>query len=55
MVAGLGLMVINATLCNFSVILWRSVLLVDELGVPGENHRPAESHGQTLSHNIVSS
>jgi hypothetical protein len=24
-------------------------------GVPGENHRPAKSHWQTLSHNVVSS
>ena len=23
---------------------WRSVLLVEESGVPGENHRPAASH-----------
>jgi hypothetical protein len=28
---------------------------VEETGVPGENHRPVESHGQTLSHNAVSS
>jgi len=34
---------------------WRSVLLVEKTGVPGENHRPAASHGQTLSHNVVSS
>jgi len=26
-------------------------LLVDETGVPGENHRPVASHSQTLSHN----
>jgi hypothetical protein len=31
----------NAILNNISVILWRSVLLVEETGVPGENHRPA--------------
>jgi hypothetical protein len=35
--------------------LWRSVLLVEETGVPGENHRPAASHWQTLSHNVLSS
>jgi hypothetical protein len=40
---------------NISVISWRSVLLVEETGVPGENHRPATSHRQTLSHNVVSS
>ena len=30
----------NATFNNISVISWRSVLLVEETGVPGENHRP---------------
>ncbi len=29
---------------NISVISWRSVLLVEETGVPRENHRPAASH-----------
>jgi hypothetical protein len=29
--------VFNATFNNISVILWRSVLLVEETGVPGEN------------------
>jgi hypothetical protein len=29
--------------------------LVDETGVPGENHRPVTSHWQTLSDNVVSS
>ena len=37
-------MVFNTTFNNISVILWRSVLLVEETGVPGENHRPAASH-----------
>jgi hypothetical protein len=46
-------MVFNATFNNVSVILWRSVLLVEETGVPGENHQPVTSHWQTLSHNIV--
>ena len=27
-----------------SVISWRSVFLVEETRVPGENHRPAASH-----------
>jgi hypothetical protein len=35
---GLGIMVFNATFNNTSVISWRSVLLVEETGVPGENH-----------------
>ena len=39
-----GLMVFNATFNNFSVISWRSVLLVEETRVPGENHRPVASH-----------
>jgi hypothetical protein len=30
-------MVFNATFNNISVILWRSVLLVEETVVPGEN------------------
>jgi len=44
--------VFNATFNNISVISCRSVLLVEETG---ENHRPATSHLQTLSHNVVSS
>ena len=27
----------------------------EETGVSRENHRPAACHGQTLSHNVVSS
>jgi len=37
-------MVFNATFNNISFISWRSVLLVEETGVPGGNHRPAASH-----------
>ena len=29
---------------NITVISWRSVLLVEETGGPGENHRPVASH-----------
>ena len=36
--------VFNATFNHISVISWSSVLLVDETGVPGENHRPVGSH-----------
>jgi len=46
---------LNATFNNISVILWRSVLFVEENRVPGENHRPAASPWPTLSHNGVSS
>ena len=49
---GVRVMVFYATFNNISIILWRSVLLVEETGVPGENYRPATIH---LSHNVVSS
>jgi len=35
---GLGAMLFNATFNNISAISWQSVLLVEETGVPGENH-----------------
>jgi hypothetical protein len=41
---GLELMVFNATFNKISVISWRSVILVEETEVPGENHRPVASH-----------
>jgi len=37
----ISVMVFNATFNIISVILWGSVLLVEETG---ENHRPAASH-----------
>jgi hypothetical protein len=37
-------MVFKATFNNMSVISWRSVLLVEETGIPEENHRPVASH-----------
>ena len=40
----LEVMVLNTTLRNISVISWRSVLLVEETGGPGENHRPVTRH-----------
>jgi len=52
---GLWIMAFYATFNNISVISWRSVLLVEETGVPRENHWPVASHWQTLSHNVVSS
>jgi hypothetical protein len=39
-----GVMMFNATFNNISVILWWSILLVEEIGGSGENHRPAASH-----------
>ena len=44
------LIVFNTTFNNVSVILWWSVLLVED---PGENHRPVANHWQTLSQNVV--
>ena len=48
-------MVFNATFNNISFISWRSVLLLEEIWVPRENHRLVASHWQTLSRNVVSS
>ena len=48
-------MVFNATFNNISAKLWWSVLLVEEIVVLGENHRPVARHRQNLSHNVVSS
>ena len=47
-------MVFNATFNNISVVLWGSVLLDAESGIPGENHQPVKSHWQILSHNVES-
>ena len=45
-------MVFNTTFNNISVISWWSVLLVEETGVPRENHRPAaivmDYHGKYI-------
>ena len=38
------LIVFNATFNNISIISWRSVLLVEETGVPGENHFSVAIH-----------
>jgi hypothetical protein len=37
-------MVLNATFNTNSIISWRSVLLVEETRVHGENYRPAANH-----------
>ena len=44
-------MVVITTFNNISDI--SSILLVDETGEPGENHRPVASHWQTLLPNVV--
>ena len=48
-------MIFKATFNKISVISCRSVLLVEETRVPGENQRPVASHWQTLSYKFVSS
>ena len=40
---------LNATFSNISAISWRPVLVVEEAGVPGENHRPWASNWYTLT------
>jgi hypothetical protein len=45
--------VFNTTFHNISVLPWRSALLVEETGIPGENRQPATNRRQTLSHNVV--
>ena len=48
-------MVFNATFNNILAKSWWSALLVEKTGVSGENHRPAASRWQTVSHKVVSS
>jgi len=42
-------LVLNATFSNISAMSWWPVLVVEEPGVPGENHRPWTRNWQTLS------
>ena len=51
------LMALTATFNNISAMLtlWRSVLLVEQTGGPGENHRSVASHWQILSHTVCTS
>jgi hypothetical protein len=37
-------MVFNATFNNISVMLWRSILLMEKTGAPGQNNPPIASH-----------
>ena len=48
-------MVFKAPLKQYFSYIVRSVLLVEETRVPGENQWPVASQWQTLSHNVVSS
>ena len=38
--------VLNTTINNISIISWRSVLLVEETGAPGEKFQSAASNGE---------
>ena len=50
---GVRLILFNATFNNISVISWQSVLiLVEEIGVPEENHRTVASQSLTSSHKV---
>ncbi len=44
LLANVCLMVLNATFNNISIISWRSVLLMEETGGPGENHQPVSGY-----------
>ena len=52
---GVRVIAFSAPFNNISVISWQSVLLVEETGVPGENHRPVARQCQTLSDKVASS
>jgi hypothetical protein len=45
--------VFNTTFSNISAISWRPVLVVDEAGVPVENHQPWAESG--VKHNKIKS
>jgi hypothetical protein len=38
------ILVFNTTFSNISAISWRPILVVEEAGVPRENHRPWASN-----------
>jgi len=47
-------MVFKATFNNISVISWRSILLVEETGVTGENHRPViDKHHHIMLYRLL--
>ena len=50
---GLELWCFNTTFNNISGILWRSVLLMEETGVPGETTDLPQVTDKLLSHNVV--
>ena len=46
-------MVLNATFNNISVLPWRSVLVVEETRVPGENNPPVSQVTDKLYHMML--
>ena len=42
--SGISVTVLKTTFSDITVTSWRLVLLVEETGVPGENHQPAANH-----------
>jgi hypothetical protein len=50
---GLGLWSLTSLSTIFQQYRGLSVLLVEETGLPGENHQPGASHLQILSHNVA--
>ena len=52
---GIMVMVLNATFNNILVLSWRSVLLAEETGAFGENHRPVASHWQNWNLDTIRS
>jgi hypothetical protein len=46
---------INHHIVYYTISRFCFIHIVEETGVPGENHRPVASHQQTLSHNVISS
>ena len=44
---------VNVTLNNMSAIWWRSVLLVGETELPGENHRHVINNDITSYYDII--
>jgi hypothetical protein len=46
-------MMFNTTFNNISAISWRPVLLVEETGVPRENHDLSQVTDKLLSYNVV--
>jgi hypothetical protein len=44
--------VLNATFNNIQLYHGGQFYLVEETGLPGENHLTVASYGQTLSHNV---